>query len=815
MKLSKYGTLLASSLLVLTGCSDENPWAGTQGEGGISPRVIADNTIKDVVAVTRADEQIDAPDVSEFALKLMKTDGTYDRSWSSVGDFPVDETFPMGSYKMEASYGDIDKEGFDCPYFYGSEEFIVEEGETTEVNITASLANSMVSVNYTEAFEQYFKNYGMQFHTVGGDYVDYNRGETRPVYLKPGEVKLIISLQKQNDVSATFQPAAIQIQPRHHYHITVDVNQGEVGDAQLSITFDDSIVEDDVVIDLSDELMLSPEPEMIAKGFTPGESFEVLECTAADAEKKFEMMARAGIGSVFLTTHSDALLAKGMLAEVDLMNLDQSQQELMKSLGFNVVGLWKNPDKMAFVDLAKVFESIEGEGTHEFTLVLKDKITKVTEPIRLVATTKAVNVSLQSATDSKLSHNYTYVTLDYTGVDFAKKVTFDALDAEGNWVKCDVSEVTNNGSSYTARVTIPDGVHDVKIRANYCGAERSNVTAKRIAAKLSFVDYNIWANKAIVDVELPQSFAIEDVIIYLAEGDGEYKLWENLTRNASDNQIVLNGLTPGKKYSIKYYSSMVFNTEAPLQVGNAGFEDWATFDWAFDHNSLWESAGQSSPMKYYKPWASNASDKWWDSNATTSLVSSLTMGYTFFKCFPLVHYSIDAHSGKRSAQITVANIGNTNSTWATTGNWYVGELLIGKGNDGTKGGWKRSSEGHSFGSRPTSLKFWYEYAPYSSSDTFSAEIWLKADDGTIIATASLPNGKSASQWTSVELPLNYKVYNKKAASIYIAFKASASSSHSCDVGGHWLEVAGSTGSGDPYRIKLSATLRVDDIQLNY
>ena len=81
MKLSKYGTLLASSLLVLTGCSDENPWAGTQGEGGISPRVIADNTIKDVVAVTRADEQIDAPDVSEFALKLMKTDGTYDR-WS-------------------------------------------------------------------------------------------------------------------------------------------------------------------------------------------------------------------------------------------------------------------------------------------------------------------------------------------------------------------------------------------------------------------------------------------------------------------------------------------------------------------------------------------------------------------------------------------------------------------------------------------------------------------------------------------------------------------------------------------------------------
>ena len=69
---------------------------------------------------------------------------------------------------------------------------------------------------------------------------------------------------------------------------------------------------------------------------------------------------------------------------------------------------------------------------------------------------------------------------------------------------------------------------------------------------------------------------------------------------------------------------MVFNTEAPQQVGNAGFEDWSAFDWSFNHNSLWESAGQSSPMKYYKPWASDASDIWWDSNATTSLVSSLT-----------------------------------------------------------------------------------------------------------------------------------------------------------------------------------------------
>jgi hypothetical protein len=401
----------------------------------------------------------------------------------------------------------------------------------------------------------------------------------------------------------------------------------------------------------------------------------------------------------------------------------------------------------------------------------------------------------------------------YTGVEFSSKVTFEALNASGVWEKCSVSNLSINGKNYSARLSIPDGANDVTIRANYCCKERSSITISREAAKLSLQDYNVWSNRAIIDVtELPSSMTFDDVEIYLAEGDGAYKLYDNITRNASANQITLNGLKPGVEYDIKYYPALAFTTEAALQVSNAGFENWAEFGWEFEQSSL---SGQSSPMAYYKPWSSSNSDHWWDSNTTTSLFDDLTIGYTFFKCFPLVHYSTDAHSGKRSAQVTVANVGNTNSTWWTNGTWYVGELLIGKGNDGAKGSWKRSSEGHAFASRPSSVTFWYEYAPYSSSDKFSAEVWLKAADGTVIATASLPSGGSASEWKKVDLPLNYTVLNKKAASIYIAYKASTSSSHSCDAGGAFLEVAGSKGSSDPYRIKLSATLRVDDIQLNY
>lgn len=822
MKYNKFALFFLSSVALMS-CSDENPWLTESGEGRISPHVVADNSIKDVVPITRGTEVLTAPAVELFGLELTKSDGSYSQSWDSVEAFPTDEMFDVGNYVMSAHYGDANKEGFDMPYFYGSEEFKVEQGETTDVNIVASLANTMVSIDYTDAFKNYFKTYSTQLHSKGGDYIVFVPGETRPAYLRPGEMSLTVSLEKQNGVSASFEPAKIQTVAKHHYHITLDVNNSEVGDAQLVILFDESVVEENVIIDLSDDLMMSPEPEVAVKGFVPDELFDVYECQSADSEKQFQIIAKGGLGSVTLTTHSTQLLEKGLPEEIDLMSASAAQQALLKQLGFEVAGLWKNPDKMALIDLQNLFKNIVGTGTHEFTLVVKDKLTKVSQPVRMVASTQAVELSIVEVEASKIGTNYSNVTFEYTGNLFDKNVSVEALNSNGVWVACQMSNLTNEGSRYVAKLSLPDGMHEVQIRAKYCGQERATATIARHGVVLSCEEYDIWGSKAIVNVTtIPATIALEDVDIYISSDGENYVKHTNVVRDATNKRITLSGLAPGVKYNVKAsetdqyeqsYPSLLFTTETAQQVGNAGFENWSTYDWSFNHNG--SLGGQSSPMKYYKPWASGATDMWWDSNTTTSLRNSLTIGYTYFKTFPLVHYSTDAHSGNHAAQITVANVGNTNSTWGTTGTWYVGELLIGKGNDGSNGGWSRSSEGHDFASRPTSLTFWYEYLPYTDSDTFAAELWLKAADGTVIATASLPNGGAASEWRSVNLPLNYTVYDKKAASIFIAFKASTSSSHSCDKGGEWLEIAGSKGSGDAYRIKLSATLRVDDIQLNY
>ena len=52
------------------------------------------------------------------------------------------------SYKVIVTAGDSVNASFDTPYFKGSETFTVKGGQSTEVNVTCCLANTLVSVTY-------------------------------------------------------------------------------------------------------------------------------------------------------------------------------------------------------------------------------------------------------------------------------------------------------------------------------------------------------------------------------------------------------------------------------------------------------------------------------------------------------------------------------------------------------------------------------------------------------------------------------------------------------------------------------------------
>lgn len=385
-----------------------------------------------------------------------------------------------------------------------------------------------------------------------------------------------------------------------------------------------------------------------------------------------------------------------------------------------------------------------------------------------------------------------------------------------------ISKMLSNIRSAAQDETVAEFILKVEDAVGKKDIANFSIVSGAVKPVVSVEDYNIWASKVVSPVVTLNKGNV-NLVTLQASSDG--KTWNDINDTPVQDKYKLTYGTIPADPGTTYYVRAVYNgndvcvsplltirTEDADQIGNSGFEDWNTQKWEFNHNG--SLGGQDSPMNYYKPWASSETDIWWDSNTTNSLRPSLTIGYTYFKTFPLVHYSTDAHAGTKSAQLTVANVGNSNSMIATNGSWYVGELFIGKGNDGSNGGWSKTTDGHAFQSRPESMTFWYEYAPYTSSHTFYVEIAVLSADNTIIGTGKATPGKQDS-WTSVTVPVTYGVTDKKAASIRISFKASTASDFSCADGGEYIEIAGSKNEGDKYRIKLNATLRIDDIKLNY
>ena len=338
-------------------------------------------------------------------------------------------------------------------------------------------------------------------------------------------------------------------------------------------------------------------------------------------------------------------------------------------------------------------------------------------------------------------------------------------------------------------------------------SDEFSIVSRGVSLSLDIQDYMMWARR----IESPVvtiSNGIPELVTLQSSTDGVS--WSELAKggSGSGNSIVFGKIScnPSSTFHVRAIyngneshtsNAVTVTSEAVAQVGNAGFENWKVTGWR--------------TTSLYEPFSSEA-DQWWDVNSKVSMPDYSYSTYPCFKCMPTVTYSNNnVHSGSASAQVSTINIGGGNSTWATTGDWHVGELFIG---DADSNGNKVSS-GHSFTSRPSAISFWYQFEAYKDSDRFGVDANISDESGNIIASASVTDGPISAGWQQMTIPLSYSNGKKKAASIYISFKASTSSSHSCSNGGSWIEIAGVTGSGDKQRIKLSSMLRVDDVELIY
>ena len=820
MKLLHYGFLLVGAALGLAACSEDNPWMNSDGEGGILPLVNADSHVKDAIP-TRATAM--TPDVQEFGLKLTKADGQFTKTWDRLADFDEKQGFRSGEYTLEAFYGSIDEEGFEKPCYKGAAQVVVKPGEQTEVAVTATLANSMVSIDYTDAFKNYFADYQTSLHSEGYGYNELPKDCPDPMYVAPGKVQISVAFTKPNGQSATVQPAEFTAEARHHYHVTLDCNNGNVGDAQLIVTFDDTVDQEEVIVDLSDELLNMPEPEVTPQGFTDSQTLQLIEHSPADSPMKFTAYVPAGIQAATFTVNSDSYTPP-FGREVDLASADGAVQSQLAAAGVKVLGLFKNPDKLATVDFSGLIEQLPA-GTHTITLQMKDRLTRVNAPVSVTIVNAPLELSFISAPVCPFGSTSATVNISYNGTDPRRDITVQGLNDDGVWVDCPVTSAAATNAkarksrsdafpskAYALGVTVPVTTRDIQVRIYYKGVQKATGVIKRGYA----VEANAFARHAILTVKTNKE-SIASTVNSLRVYDGEKELGSgNITRDPANGTVTITNLKGSTRYHLYFTTAssgssftdadVAFTTEAEAQVENAGMENWYSEK---VHSQKTLGIGED----IYR-WFPNAqgSNYWGTRNATTTGQSTGTTCY-------YTSFSGTINSGNAAEISTLGwgkgvTFGGANDKPQVT----AGMLFMGSHSySGSETTFEPSKEtfdyGRSFTSRPTSLSFDYKFTSHNS-EAFKAYVVIENRAGgktTRLAYGELVSNTNVSNFTNTTIRLNYSNLTLKATHAYIVFISS--NAENPGVSKHQGSKNKFKGNSDSKYI--GNVLTVDNIKFNY
>ncbi len=823
--------VVAAVGLTLTACSDENPWMSGNGTGKISPRVVTDVSVTDAKPLLRSTETLQVPSADDFTLKISKNDGSFSKEWEKFASFDEKMAFVTGAYTMEASVGSPDSEGFEMPYFYGATQFVVKEDETTDVSVTASLANAMVSIDYTDDFKHFFPQYSTQLHSDGGAYIDFAPDEVRPTFVKPGNVAITMSLTKQNGVSATFQPADFAVEAKHHYHLTFDANNGSTGDVQLSIIFDDTVEAEDVVIDLTDELMLSPAPIVNPVGFTSGQTINMLQGSDVSTLQTV-IMAQSGIKDVMLSTNCPAITSV-LGAEVNLMTLSQAQRDVLSDMGLGVTGLWNGASgqaKMARIDFTGLVASLSGNAAYTFGLVVKDKLTKVNEPVILSVTTVPVEASFISVDKSIIGSDKVNARINYNGENPIRNLSVEARNEYGVWDVCDWKLIKNEGQIYDVEITVPALTTDIPIRIKFRDEVKAETSVERVAPEFD-IAVDAFARHAVVKVLADESVkaGVTNVLRIFVNADGI-----SMTRDADNGLITVSGLTPSTSYTLRsciktgeYTPVLELITEDASQIANGDFSS--------EHQTINISGinaggqyGTTSLRKYFNKTSITASEPtgWASVNENTCYNGSnpqntwFMVPSTFMEDGAVVIRSVAYdHNGTLPAFSAAAATGYSKNAPASFAGYASGELFLGSY---SYNGSEHRTDGISFSSRPSALTFKYSYTPYANEQGEAYIVVLDAAGQIISQASKLLDSQSSMQVATVKLP-NY-AFGSKAAAVRVCFRSTrrgVTPSTYTPTGtalkdNNTIVITGTTLSANSYKsLSVGSILKVDDVTLTY
>ena len=175
----------------------------------------------------------------------------------------------VGSYSVEAFYGDNPELAFDAPYYYGSTETEVRTDEISSAVLNCTVGNSLVSVNFVnkDIFDQIYSSYGLKVSVGASSMTIDSQKSDKSVYFKANSnVSLsFVGVLKNTseDISYSLDESVKDIFPlQAAKHAIINLRASNVG---ISI---EKLEVNDVSVNETIPLEWLPKPKMTSEGFS-------------------------------------------------------------------------------------------------------------------------------------------------------------------------------------------------------------------------------------------------------------------------------------------------------------------------------------------------------------------------------------------------------------------------------------------------------------------------------------------------------------------------------------------------------------------
>lgn len=747
------------------------------------------------------------PSIDDFSIAMKSFDGNFVGQWTSISQYPKDEAVRTGSYSISATYGDINIEGFEKPFYYGGSEIHVSEGTTSNVEITCALANTMVSIRYSEAFKSFFTEYSAILHSEGGAYIDYLENESRPVYLKPGKIYMLISLTKKNGINSSFQPVEINnALPQHHYFIYVDVKNTDSEEPSLEFTIYTKASPDKININVSDDAMKMDIPQISTEGFSDNIPLNIVEGEIPSSPIIAHISSKSQLKSLTLTTRSKSLISDGFPPEIDLITASDEQRNILETMGLKTLGLSENQNNIQ-IDFTKLLSNIEASADNpknEFIIVAKDQYYKTNTPVYLSINTTPININIISTSQSTIGINDACINISTSSAINTDLISVLVTDDNSEWHKITPTKITKiENNKYKIDLNIPSGVLDSNIKILYLNNEKSSSIINRISPKFK-IEVDAFANKAIIKVIADDPSMTESITKNISIFVNNYEP-AILERNISQGFVAISGLNASTKYQVKatvmegnphstFSNSVSILTETIENVPDGSFESTIQ-----TINSILPCGGKysQSHMPIYNQQntstiiVSEPKKNWATVNSKTFCKSAKLLNTWYMQ--PSSMITNDAALGNKAMKLTSVawdTNGEEIPSYAQETDSYVpynknipsisyraaGKLFLGKYEFDMTSCTEKYSEGITFTSRPSALNGYYKYTPCSSHLSDKGIVLISIINRTDNIETEIACGQMLfsgnSDYTAFTVPLTYNKFGLKATHIKIMFASS-------------------------------------------